>query len=107
VSNTIGDVASLGFSTAASYAASQAASQIVFPLQNGFPAYTRPALTPAFGAVAVGQTTNTAVSYFNPNQVAPISYQYNLDVQREIARDLLLEIGYWQRQPPPDGQHLA
>jgi hypothetical protein len=94
VSNTIGDVASLGFSTAPSYATSQAASQIVFPLQNGFPAYTRPALTPAFGAVAVGQTPNTAVSYFNPNQVAPISYQYNLDVQREIARDLLLEIGY-------------
>src|SRR6266581_2162054 len=54
----------------------------------------RPALTPGFGAVAVGQSPNTAVSYFNPNQVAPISYQYNLSVQREVARDLLLEVGY-------------
>jgi hypothetical protein len=94
VSNTIGDVASLGYSTAASYTVSQAASQIAFPLASGFPAYTRPALTPAFGAVAVGQTPNTAISYFNPNQVAPISYQYNLDVQREITKGILIEAGY-------------
>jgi hypothetical protein len=94
VSNTIGDVASLGYSTAASYSTAQAASSIVFQLQNGFPAYTRHAPTPGFGAVAVGQSPNTAVSYFNPNQIAPISYQYNLDVQREVARDLLLEAGY-------------
>ena len=65
-----------------------------FPLQNGFPAYTRPALTPAFGAVAPGQAPNTSISFFNPNQVAPISYQYNLDVQREVFRDILLEVGY-------------
>jgi len=94
VSNTIGDVASLGYSTAASYATAQAASAIVFQLQNGFPAYTRPVLTPGFGAVPVGESPNTAVSYFNPNQVAPISYQYNLSVQREVARDLLFEVGY-------------
>ncbi len=94
VSNSIGDVASLGFSTAASYTTSQAASAIVFPLQNGVPVYTRPALTSAFGAVAVGQSPNTAVSYFNPAQVAPISYQYNLDVQREVVGNILMEVGY-------------
>ncbi len=94
VSNTIGDVASLGYSTAASYTTAQAASSIVFPLQNGFPAYTRPDLTPGFGAVAPGKSPNTAISFFNPNQVAPISYQYNLSVQREVAKDLLLEVGY-------------
>jgi hypothetical protein len=94
VSNTIGDVASLGFSTAASYSISQAATQIVFPLQSGFPAYTRPPLTSAFGAVPLGQAPNTAVSYFNPRQVAPISYQYNLDVQHEIAGGILVEAGY-------------
>src|ERR1700676_1611228 len=52
VSSSIGDVASLGYSTAASYSTAQAASSIVFQLQNGFPAYTRPALRPGFGAVA-------------------------------------------------------
>jgi hypothetical protein len=94
VSNTIGDVASLGFSTAAAYSVSQAATQIVFPLASGFPPYTRPPLTPAFGAVPLGQTPNTAVSYFNPKQVAPISYQYNLDVQHEIGGGILIEAGY-------------
>jgi len=94
VSNTIGDVASLGFSTAASYTTAQAATQIVFPLASGFPAYTRPALTPAFGAASLGQAPNTAVSYFNPKQVAPISYQYNLDVQHEISSGVLIETGY-------------
>jgi hypothetical protein len=94
VSNTIGDVASLGFSTAASYSTAQAASQIVFPLQSGFPAYARPPLSPAFGAVPVGQTPNTAVAFFNPGQVAPISYQFNLDIQHEFVRGIVVEAGY-------------
>ena len=42
----------------------------------------------------LGQKVNTSVSFFNPVQVAPISYQYNFGVQREVARDLLVEIGY-------------
>jgi hypothetical protein len=94
VSNTIGDVASLGFSTSASYTVSQAQTQIALQLRDGFPAVTRQALTPGFGAVAVGQKPNTAVSFFNPGQVAPISHQFNLGVQREVARDLLVEAGY-------------
>ncbi|HEY1340311.1 MAG TPA: carboxypeptidase regulatory-like domain-containing protein [Bryobacteraceae bacterium] len=94
VSNTIGDVAALGFSTSASYSVAQAETQNAFLLRDGFPAYTRPPLTPGFGAVASGQKANTAVSFFNPGQVAPISYQYNFGVQREVARDLLVEVGY-------------
>ena len=42
----------------------------------------------------VGQKVNTSVAFFNPEQVAPISYQYNFGIQREVARDLLLEAGY-------------
>ena len=94
VSNTIGDVASLGFSTSASYSVAQAETQSSLQLRGGFPAVTRQALTPGFGAVPVGQKVNTSVAFFNPKQVAPISYQYNLGVQRELARDLLLEVGY-------------
>jgi hypothetical protein len=94
VSNTIGDTASLGFSTSASYAVAQAETQSALLLRNGFPATTRQPLTPAFGAVPVGQRVNTAVAFFNPQQVAPISYQYNIGVQREVARDLLVEAGY-------------
>ena len=94
VSNTIGDVAALGFSTSASYSVAQAETQSVFLLRDGFPAYSRPTLSPGLGAVAPGQRPNTAVSFFNPQQVAPISYQYNLNLQRELAQNLLLEFGY-------------
>ena len=94
VSNTIGDVASLGYSTSASYVASPAELQSVLRLRDGFPAVSRPPLNAAFGAVVAGQTPNTAVAFFNPKQVAPISYQYNLNVQREVASGLLVEAGY-------------
>jgi hypothetical protein len=94
VSNTIGDVAALGFSTSASYSVAQAETQSALLLRNGFPQTTRQPLTPAFGATPLGEKTNTSVSFFNPKQVAPISYQYNFGIQREVARDLLVEIGY-------------
>jgi hypothetical protein len=94
VSNTIGDTASLGFSTSASYVVSQAEFQSAMRLRDGFPAVQRQPLTPAFGAVPPGQKPNLAVSFFNPLQVAPISYQYNFGIEREVAHDLLLEAGY-------------
>jgi len=94
VSNTIGDVASLGFSTSASYVVSQADLQSALRLRDGFPAVARPPLTAAFGAVAPGQKPNTSVGYFNPKQIAPTSYQYNLNLQREVAGGVLVEVGY-------------
>jgi hypothetical protein len=94
VSNTIGDVAALGFSTSANYVVAQAELQSVFRLRDGFPTVSRPPLTAAFGAVASGQKPNTSVTYFNPGQVAPTSYQYNLNVQREVKAGLLVEAGY-------------
>lgn len=94
VSNTIGDVASLGFSTSANYSVAQTETQSALLLRNGFPEVVRQPLTSGFGAVAVGQKVNTSVAFFNPKQAAPISYQYNFGVQREVARDLLFEVGY-------------
>ncbi len=94
VSNTIGDVASLGFSTSASYSAGQAETQSALQLRNGFPTATRQPLTAGFGAVPLGQKVNTPVGFFNPKQVAPISYQYNFGIQREVAKDLLVDAGY-------------
>ncbi len=94
VSNTIGDTASLGFSTQSSLVVSQADYQSAIKLRDGFPAVTRPPLTAGLGAVALGQRPTTAISFFNPKQVAPISYQYNLSIQHEVSRGLLTEIGY-------------
>jgi len=94
VSNTIGDTASLGFSTQANFVVPQADLQSVFRLRDGFPAVTRPALDASYGAVPVGQRPTTSVTFFNPKQLAPISYQYNLSVQREVVAGQLVEIGY-------------
>ena len=94
VSNSIGDVASLGFSTSASFVVAQATTESAFQLRDGFPPYARPALTPGFGAVPVGARPNTSVAFFDPNQVAPISYQTNLSLQHEMRNGALVEVGY-------------
>jgi hypothetical protein len=94
VSNTIGDTAALGFSTAASFVVAQATTQSAFRLRDGFPAYSRPDLNAGLGAVPVGTRPNTAVSYFDPHQVAPTSYQANLDLQRDLGNGLVVEVGY-------------
>jgi Carboxypeptidase regulatory-like domain len=94
VSNTIGDTAALGFSTSASFVVPQATTESAFRLRDGFPAYARPALTAAFGAVPVGTRPNTAVSFFDPQQVAPTSYQVNVDLQHELSRGTVIEVGY-------------
>jgi hypothetical protein len=94
VSNSIGDAASLGFSDAASFVVAQADIQSALILKNGVPPYTRPAVDAGFGAVAAGQKPNTAVTFFERDRPTPISYQYNLNVQREMTSNLLLEVGY-------------
>jgi Carboxypeptidase regulatory-like domain/TonB-dependent Receptor Plug Domain len=94
VSATIGDVASLGFSTSASFVVAQAATQYAFLLRDGFPAYSRPPLDAGFGAVPVGQRTTTSVAYFDPSQVAPTSYQSTVSLQHELRSGLLVEAGY-------------
>ncbi len=94
ISNSIGDVAALGFSTSASFVVSQATTQSAFRLRDGFPAYARPALTSAFGAVPVGTRPTTAVSFFDPHQVAPVSYQSNLSLQHEFGDGAMVEVGY-------------
>jgi hypothetical protein len=98
ISNSIGDVAALGFSTSASFVVPQAITQSAFILRNGFPAYTRPDLTSGFGAVPVGQRPNTSVAFFDPNQVAPTSYQTNLSLQHELGSGLVVEGGFISNQ---------
>src|SRR5262245_25968636 len=103
VDATIGDAASLGFSTQASFVVSQAATQSAFRLRDGFPTYAREPLGDGFGAVRVGGRPYVAVSFFNPNQQAPTSYQTNIDLQHQLNSGLLLEIGYIGNQ----GRHLT
>ncbi|MFN3322466.1 MAG: hypothetical protein ACK5AZ_03130 [Bryobacteraceae bacterium] len=94
VSNTIGDSASLGFSTQASLVAAQPELESAMRLATGFPAVQRPLLNDAFGAVPLGERPNTSVGFFKPDQVAPVSYQYNVNVQRELTGETVVEVGY-------------
>ena len=94
VSATIGDAATTGFSNAATLVVPQPDTLSALRLRDGFPALVRPPLTPAFGAVTAGQLPNTAVSYFAPNRPSPVSYQYNLNIQHELAHGILIEAGY-------------
>jgi hypothetical protein len=95
VSTSVGPAASLGFGDALSLVASNADTAWALALRNGFPVYTRPSLTSAgFGAVPPGAKTTTAVTFFDRARPAPVSYQFNFDVQDEIAPNLVLEAGY-------------
>ncbi len=95
ISNSVTTAASLGFSDNVSYVTSQADTAYVLLLANGFPAYARPSIdTPGFGAVKVGDRPTTAVTYFDRNRPSPVSYQYNLDIQKLFFGNLLVETGY-------------
>jgi len=95
VSNSVGPSAALGFSDNLTLIASNANTTSALILRNGFPSYVRPSIsTPGFGAAPLGQTPYTAVTYFDRDRPTPASYQFNLDLQDEIAQNLVLEVGY-------------
>lgn len=94
ISNSVGDQAALGFSTSANFVVAQATTQSAFLLRNGFPVFTRPELTSAFGAVPSGTRPTTSVTFFDPNQKAPTSYQTNLNLQHELGSGLMIETGF-------------
>ena len=85
VSNTIGDVASLGFSTSASYVGRPSRpAECVSASATAFP--RSPARrSPRDSAPCHRPETQYLGGVLQPDQVAPISYQYNLNVQREIV----------------------
>jgi hypothetical protein len=95
VSNSVGPAAPLGFGDALSLVAPSADTTWALAMRNGFPQYTRPSIdSPGFGAVPVGAKTTTAVTFFDRSRPAPVSYQFNFEVQDEIAPNLVVEAGY-------------
>jgi hypothetical protein len=51
-------------------------------------------LTPGFGAVAVGSKTHLGPQFYRPKRSNGYLYQANLDLQRELPGNLLLDLGY-------------
>jgi hypothetical protein len=94
VSNSIGDVATAGFSTSVSLVVPQADVRSALRLRDGVPAVGRPELGADYGAVALGERPNLSVGFFERDRPTPISYQYNLNVEKELPANTVVEIGY-------------
>lgn len=97
VNSIVGTAAALGFSTDVRLTTPQIGIAPAMTLRDGFPSVPRvpvEQLGAGFGAVPPGAATNTAVTFFERKRAIPISYQFNLDVQHEIAPNLLVEVSY-------------
>ncbi|MBS1855426.1 MAG: TonB-dependent receptor [Acidobacteria bacterium] len=97
VSNIVATAAALGFSSNVNLIATQPGLNSAVTLRDGFPATTQPTvdqLGAGFGAVPVGKSPNTSVTFFDRNRPTPVSYQYNLNIQRELGGGVVIETGY-------------
>jgi hypothetical protein len=86
-----------GFADQGTWVAGNNGKTPAFILANGFPASSAPTLaqlTPGYGAVPVGQAPTTSVSYFQDNRSTGYLYQYSVDIQREIGKTLMFDLGY-------------
>jgi hypothetical protein len=85
--------ANLGFSTSLALNTPDSGITAPFRLISGVPGTAAsPTLNDSFGAVAVGGTANTAVTYFDPSRRTGYSQQFNLSVQRQLPGAVVLEV---------------
>jgi len=97
VNSIVGTAATLGFSTDFVITSTEVGVTSAMRLREGFPALTRPTLDQlgaGFGAVPLGRAPTTAVTFFERSHPTPIALQYNLNLQHEIMRQTLVELGY-------------
>lgn len=106
-------VTNLGFSTQGSFVSPNNGVTPAFLLAQGMPAVSSPTvaqLTAGYGAVRVGAKPTTAVTFFNPHRSNGYIYQSSLDIQRQFAGNLMLDIGYLgsfgHKMPAPDAQSI-
>jgi hypothetical protein len=67
-------------------------------------------LTPGFGAVKLGDKPTTSIEFFDPHRSNGYIYQFSLDIQRQLANDTLIDIGYLatlgHHLPAPDSRSI-
>jgi len=87
--------AALGFSVSAALNTPDNGITAPFYLRNGVPAsatLTGAPLNDSYGAVPVGSTATTAVSYFDPRHRSGYSQQFNLGIQQRLPGALVLQV---------------
>ncbi|MCL5746367.1 MAG: carboxypeptidase regulatory-like domain-containing protein, partial [Acidobacteria bacterium] len=88
-------VASLGFAPSSSVASPDNGITPAFVMKNGISVpTTTQTLDDAFGAVPVGKTATTAVTYFEPDRRTGYAQQFSFGVQRQLSGNALVEVSY-------------
>jgi outer membrane receptor protein involved in Fe transport len=83
---------SLGFSTSLDLSSPDQGLTTPYRLNQPVPAsLSSPVLNDAFGAVPVGATPNTAVTFFDRSRATGYAQQFNLGVQRQLPGSLMIE----------------
>ncbi len=90
-------VVNAGFSINGAFSAPDN-TEAAFLLRDGMPDIIVPTeadLVPGFGSVPLGQGTIFTPQYFQPeDRPMPTLLQYNFNIQRRLAGDMLFEVGY-------------
>lgn len=88
----------LGFTIRGDYISPDGGRTAALLLRDGVPPLPKPQesdLVPGFGAVPVGRNPALSVEFFEPEgRVVPYLHTYNLNIQRLLTRNTLVEIGY-------------
>ena len=88
--------ASLGFERSASLQTPDNGITAPFFLRDGVPALQEATVVrdATFGAVRVGQSPNTAVTFYERDRATGYAQQFNLGVQRELPARFVVELTY-------------
>ncbi len=83
-----------GFSQNGDFTSPDGGFTRAFTLADGMPAVVREDLTPAFGAVPIGDSPRLSPDFFQRNQRNGMHQQWNVGIQKELPHQLLTEITY-------------
>ena len=88
--------ASLGFEISASLNTPDQGITAPFYLKDGVPGLNleKPELNDSYGAVAVGRSATTAVTYYEPYRRTGYAQQFNFGIQRELPGQAVVELTY-------------
>jgi hypothetical protein len=92
----VANSASLGYSNQTTLILQDNSASIPYTLGGGLPItqLTSPVLDDSFGAVKVGSTASTAVTFLDQNRRTGYSEQFNLRLQHELPGNMAFEVGY-------------
>ncbi len=92
----VANALTLGFAESSSLVVADNTALVPYTLAGGLPIQklTSPVLDDSFGAVRVGQTATTSVTFIDRSRRTGYSEQFNLRIQQELPGSTLVEVGY-------------